>query len=164
MEQSKKTTPSAFIKTLSMLHMVLLSSPIIIGSIFYFLVEETRLSFNDTEDIFLMVVPVLAIGGLFLSDFIFRQFVKKIPSRESLRRKLFHYQSASIIRYGLLEGPAIFGAVAFYSTQNLAYLLIASVLILYLALQYPTKDRIERNLNLQGAEKAQFNRLNQPLE
>ncbi|RDY58879.1 hypothetical protein [Flagellimonas nanhaiensis] len=164
MEQSVKFTPSGFIRTLSILHIALLAGPTLIGGIFYFQSKETHFSFNDTEDVFLIVVPVFAISGLFLSDFIFRQLIKKIPSKDSLRQKLARYQSASIIKYALLEGPAIFGAVAFFNTQNLAYLLIAGILVLYLALQYPTKDKIERNLNLRGEEKSQFNRPNQPLD
>ena len=164
MEQSVKFTPSGFIKTLSILHIGLLAGPILIGSIFYFLTEETHFSFNDTDDIFFIVVPVLALSGLFLSDFIFRQLIKNIPSEDKLRQKLARYQSASIIKYALLEGPAILSAVAFFNTQNLAYLLIAGILVFYLAMQHPNKDKIERNLNLRGEEKAHFNRPNQPLD
>jgi len=64
----------------------------------------------------------------------------------------------------MLEGAALFSVVIFSNTQNLTYMIIGAFLIFYLLLQRPTKDKIERFLDLRGEEKAKFNQLNEPLD
>ncbi|WP_421810934.1 hypothetical protein [Flagellimonas sp.] len=156
-------TPNSFIKTLSFLHMGIMAGPVILGIFFYTQVQNPGLDFSDSEDVFLAIIPVIAITGIFLGSFIFRKMIGSIPKDLDLRQKLARFQTASIIKYALLEGPALFAIVIFHNTQNLAYLIIASFLIFYLFLQRPTKDKVEHHLDLRGEEKSKFNRYDQPL-
>ena len=157
-------TPASYVKTLSFLHLGILATPLILAVFFYFQIENAHLNFSDSEDMFLAIVPIIAVGGLFLSDFLFRKIVKSIPNNMELKEKLARLQTACIISYALIEGAALFSVVIFYNTQNFAYLFIGLFLIFYLYLKRPTKDKVQHFLNLQGAQKAQFNRLNQPIE
>lgn len=157
-------TPASYVKILSFLHLGILATPLILAIFLYFQIQDTHLSFSDSDDMFLAIVPIIAVGGVFLSDFLFRKIVKSIPSSMGLKEKLARFQTACIISYALLEGAALFSIVIFYNTQNFAYLLIGLFLLFYLYLKRPTKDKVEHQLNLQGAQKAQFGRVNQPLE
>jgi hypothetical protein len=105
----------------------------------------------------------VALASIYVSDLIFKKIVASIPQNEGLRSKLAKFQTASIIKYALLEGASLFSIVIFGNTQNLLYLIIGAFLLFYLFLQRPTKQKIEAALNLQGAEKAKFNRLDEPL-
>ncbi|KAB7529378.1 hypothetical protein F8C76_16265 [Flagellimonas olearia] len=156
-------TPNSFIKTLSFLHMGIMAGPVILGIFFYTQVQNSHLDFSDSGDAFLAIIPLIAITGIFLGGFIFNKMIRSIPKDLDLRQKLARFQTASIIKYAFLEGPALFGIVIFHNTQNLAYLIIAAFLIFYLFLQRPTRDKVERHLDLRGEEKSKFNRYDQPL-
>ncbi|MFD2099409.1 hypothetical protein [Flagellimonas iocasae] len=157
-------TPASYVKILAFLHLGILATPAILALFFYFQIQDAHLSFSDSDDMFLAIVPVVAMVGIFLGDFLFRKMVKSIPSNMGLKEKLARFQTACIISYALLEGPALFCIVIFYNTQNFAYLFIGLFLLFYLYLKRPTKDKVLNQLNLQGAQKAQFNRLNQPID
>ncbi|TXN36918.1 hypothetical protein FVB32_01125 [Flagellimonas hymeniacidonis] len=143
--------------------MSLIMGPILFGTVVYFQTQNASLNFSDTDDIYLMIVPIVAVSCIFLGNFIFKQSIRNIPKTIDLRQKLARFQTASIIKYALAEAPALFGVVAFMITGNMAYLTISVVLILYFFMLKPTKEKIERYLDLKGDEKSQFNRLNEPL-
>lgn len=156
-------TPNKFIKTISIIHLGLMTGPVLFGFVAYSQTKNSFLDYSDTSDVFLIVVPLFALTGIFVGNLIFKQAMKSAERTEGLQTKLARYQTASLIKYALIEGPAFLGVVAFFITGNLTYLYIAGVLILYLYLLRPTKDKIERGLGLRGKERDQFNRLNQPI-
>ena len=160
---TNKFTPDGFIKLMSFLHMGISVTPIILGALFYFNNDDPKLLVSDSNDVFLAIVPIVALASIYVSDLIFKKIVASIPQNEGLRSKLAKFQTASIIKYALLEGASLFSIVIFGNTQNLLYLIIGAFLLFYLFLQRPTKQKIEAALNLQGAEKAKFNRLDEPL-
>ena len=151
-------------KMLSLIHLIIMTTPALVGLFLYYQTSGAQLNFSNTEDIFLAICPVIAFGSIFLGDFLFKKTINSISPSLDLKEKLIRFQRASIIKYGLLEGAAFLCVVFFYNTQNLAYLFVGIFLIIYLFLQRPAKDKIERILNLQGAQKSQFNRSSQPLD
>ena len=144
--------------------MGIMAGPVVLGIFFYTQMQNPRLDFSDSGDVFLAIIPVIAITSVFLGGFIFKKMIGSIPKDLDLRQKLARFQTASIIKYAILEGPALFGIVIFHNTQNLVYLIIATFLIFYLFLQRPTKDKVERHLELRGEEKSKFNRYDQALD
>ncbi|AEM71042.1 hypothetical protein Murru_2003 [Allomuricauda ruestringensis DSM 13258] len=157
-------TPGGFLKTMSILHMGIAAAPVVLGAFFYFKTGDAALNFSNSSDIFLAIVPVVALASIFLGDLIFKKNLKSLPENATLKNKLAKFQTASIIKYGLMEGGALFCIVVFANSQNLTYLIIGVFLICYLFLQRPTKQKIERALNLKGADKAKFDRTNDPLD
>ncbi len=99
---------------------------------------------------------VLQLLRFFLSNFLFKSQLNSISENAELKEKLIKYQSASIIKYAVLEGVALFSIVIYTSTNNFLYLLIASGLLLYLILQRPTSSKIISDLDLKGNEKQDF--------
>lgn len=164
MDQSATAlTPNSYTKTLSIIHLGLLAGPFILGVVAYLQTENPFLDYTNTEDVFIYVVPIFALSGIFVGNLLFKQMMTSAMKTDGLRTKLARFQTASLIKYALIEGPALLGAVAFLNTGNLTYLYIAGVLILFLYLLRPTKEKIELGLQLKGEEKSQFNKSNQPI-
>ncbi|WP_420602624.1 hypothetical protein [Flagellimonas sp.] len=161
--QSDPFTPERFIRTLSIIHLGLIAGPLVFGLIVYFNSQSTHINFSNTDDMFLIVIPIFALSSIFLGNFIFGQSIKNIARTSSLRQKLVRFQTASIIRYALVEAAAFFGIIAYYMTGNLVFMLISAILILYFFMLRPTREKIIRTLNLTGSDKAAFNKGNQPL-
>ncbi|MEN8125479.1 MAG: hypothetical protein ABFR32_10155 [Bacteroidota bacterium] len=151
-------SPKKSIQILSIIHLVLSLGIIFFGTIVYLQVSETNFDISKTDDTFFYLVPILAIGGIWVSNFLFNQKINEIPKNTTLIEKLAAYQTASIIKYALLEGPAFLGIIAFMEDGNLLYLLISGLLVLYLFYQKPTKDKIEIDLNLSEEQKYQLNK------
>ena len=161
---TNQITPSGFIRIMSFLHMGIAATPIILGILFYFNSEDPQFSTSGSDDMFLAIVPVVALASIFLGDFIFKKILGSVSQKNRLREKLGKFQTASILKYVLLEGASLFSMVIFSNTQNLVYLILGIVLILYLFLQRPTKQKIENALDLKGAEKAKFDRTHEPVD
>ncbi len=161
---NNRFTSGGFLKIMSFLHLGIAATPIILGILFYTQSQGAQMNFDTSGDMFMAIVPVVAIGSIFLGDLIFKKMLGSLPKGSSLRDKLAKFQTASIIKFALLEGAALFAIVIFSNTQNLTYLIIGAFLIFYLLLQRPTKDKIERILDLRGEEKAEFNQMNEPLD
>lgn len=156
-------TPSSFIRTLTIIHLGLLAGPFFFGMVAYFQTENTYLDYTNTTDVFMIVVPLFAVTAIFMGNLLFRQMMKSAIQTDGLRLKLARFQTASLVKYALIEGATLIGIVAFLNTSNLTYFYISGVLILFLYLLRPTKDKIEQGLELKGEEKAQFNKLNEPI-
>jgi hypothetical protein len=56
----------------------------------------------------------------------------------------------------LLEGPSLFGIVSFLLTNNIAFIGISGALVAYSIYLYPTRQKIEDELNLGYEEKAEL--------
>ncbi|TMU50916.1 hypothetical protein [Flagellimonas algicola] len=164
MDQSAAVlTPNSFVKTLSIIHLGLLAGPFLFGVVAYYQTENAFLDYTNTEDVFLFGVPIFAVTGIFVGNLLFKQMMTAAMKTDGLRPKLARFQTASLVKYALIEGPALIGTIAFLNTGNLTYLYISGVLILFLYLLRPTKEKIELGLDLKGDDKNQFNKLNQPI-
>lgn len=154
-------TPKSFIKTITIIHLALIMGLLLFAGVSYTIVETNFLSFDFGGDVFAMLVPALALGGAFASNFIYNKKISELSTVESLRDKLVGYQTACIIRFAMLEGPALFGIVIYMQTGNLLYLIIAGAIIAYFVTVRPTKEKIEIDLNLNFEQKAAFNQMNE---
>lgn len=157
-------TPNSFVKTLTLIHSVLIMGLVTFAGVSLYLGNgEINFDFN-TEDTFLIILPVLAITALVLSRIIPQKLLESTKETQDLRKILTQYQTASIIKYALIEGPALVGIVMFMSTSNAAFLAISGVLIIYLLLQKPTKTKIENELKLRGEPRNQFMKYDEKID
>lgn len=116
-------------------------------------------SFNaemDTNSIFTYVVPIVAAFGYFMGTYLFQRQIRSIKKEDSLQSKLSAYQTALLIKYALLEGPAFLALVAYHFSGNALHLVIAISLLLYLYAQRPTKDQLFKALPLNLEERKSF--------
>jgi hypothetical protein len=101
---------------------------------------------------------LLAVVSLVAGQLIFKNWLARISNEIFLKEKIKGYQSATIIRFALLEGSALFAIVAFILSLNMLFLIIAGVLIVYFGFLKPTKPRTETDLKLSYEEKLVFDR------
>ncbi len=161
---SEAFTPNKFIKTLSIIHFALLLGLLVFGGFTIFQLDSGITPAFDPSDILLLIYPVIVISVLVASKLIFKYLLAFAEKRTDLKSKLMSYQTALIIKFALIEGPAILGIVLSMITGNTAYIAIASVLIIYFLMQKPTANKIESDLNLRGEHRNQFHRYDEVIE
>lgn len=129
------------IKTIKILHLALCVGLILI----YYILGEFN-SFEelmnpqlDTSNYLYLLIPVAAY---LLSNFLFRMQLKKIDSSLNLEEKYPFYQSASLIRWAVLEGAAF---IIVFVQKDLV--IFGVLLILYLIFLRPTEYRMKTDLN-----------------
>lgn len=151
-----KQTPAGFLKLISIIHLALLGGQMVFGIVAF--AQSTKMYFDikNNGDPFIFIAPLLAIGGIVAGNLIFKQLLIALESKVSLSEKMMGYQTALIIRFALLEGPSLFGIVAYMISGNLFFLAITVMLMLYFLSLRPTKDKMENDLNLGFEEKMDF--------
>src|SRR5690554_3198676 len=150
-------TPSSFLRIITIIHFVLMFGVVAFGGILYLLSYNPTLNWNETGEVFFYAVPILAVVCVLFGNILYKSRLDKLSEMSDLKNKLMGFQTASIIKYALLEGASLFSLVAFLLTNNLLYLIIAGALVVYNIFQRPTKERVINDLNLEGALKDQFN-------
>lgn len=140
-----------YLKTLSILHVSLVA-----GLALFTLFAITKVNSFTAEanggSVLLYLVPVAALLGYFGSQLLFKKQTAKINIGEPLPEKLKKFQSASHIKYLLIEAPAFLALFVYYTTGNALPLVIAICLLFYLIAQRPSKDKIKRTLPLTATE------------
>jgi len=152
--------PKFFIKILAIIHGSLCIGLAVFGA-FAYLQNGSFTVGSEENDVFMYIVPILAMAGYFGSKFIYRNLLQNLPKEEPLGKKLQRYQLAVIIQYALLEGPAFLALFAYYYTGNAMHLVVAISLLVYLFFQRPTLEKLKRELPLSLEEEKEFDTLNQ---
>ena len=129
------------LKVFKIIHLALIAGLILA---YYFLGDLgnlTDLTFPtvNSENYIYLFIPIAAF---IVSNLLFKNFVSKIDNNLSVQQKLVSYQTASIIRWAILEGAAFLILLIFPE-----FLLFGILLIVYLALLIPREARIKRDLN-----------------
>lgn len=124
------------IKTLQLIHLALcaglLVAYFVIGDIS---VEKLKIiPIIDSSSIFFAIIPFLAI---ILAHFLFKSQLKQVDPKLKLEDKLPVYQTASIIRWAILEGAAFIILIL-----KPDFLIFGILLIIYLIFLRPTEEKI----------------------
>lgn len=141
-----------FIKSLKIMHLFLVAGL----SIFTIWVILQINSFNTStngDNVYLYLVPVLALLGYFGSQLIFKKMTARIKLESQLTDKLKKYQSALHLKYALIEIPAFLGLFVYFNTGNALPVVISICLLAYLFVQKPNKENIVNSLPLTSEEK-----------
>ncbi|WP_426429839.1 hypothetical protein ACPX19_09875 [Winogradskyella sp. HB-48] len=149
-------TPKKIINTLTVIHYGYCIAILVFATVVFLISDHTIISFDDSEDLFLYLVPIFAFGGVSVSIFMFKAQLKQIHKKETLIEKLTAYQTSHLIRIALIEGPAFLGIVIFMISSNLFYLIIALALLVYLIFLRPTANGIKEDLNLNFEQEKEF--------
>lgn len=128
------------LKVFKIIHLALIAGLILA---YYFLGDLgnlTELTFPtvNSKNYIYLFIPIVAF---IVSNLLFKHFVSKIDNNLSVQQKLVSYQTASIIRWAILEGAAFLMLLIYPE-----FLLFGILLIVYLALLIPTEAKIKRDL------------------
>lgn len=128
------------IKALQFIHFGICAGTIIV----YFIVgdlsfETLNIPALDSTSILYLVIPVLAFV---LSSILFKVQLKQINPKLKLEDKFPIYQTASIMRWAVLEGAAFL--ILFLKPE---FIIFGILLIVYLLYLRPTEERITNDLS-----------------
>lgn len=128
------------IKTLQIIHLAVCAGTILA---YYFIgelsIEKLKLPTISSISLIYASIPVLAFV---ISSFLFKSQLKQIDPKLKLEDKFPIYQTASIMRWAILEGAAFI--ILFLGSDSL---LFGILIIIYLIFLRPTDDRIHNDLN-----------------
>ncbi|HZY39710.1 MAG TPA: hypothetical protein VFE53_23810 [Mucilaginibacter sp.] len=154
--QYQTVKPQNFIKIAVIIHLALFMGQALFAALVLFISKQPVLNLKPGNDPLFYIAPVLVLFGVFAGSFLFKRIVIKLGEKPSLTEKLKSYQVAMITRYALSEGPSLFGIVCMMLTQNVYYLIIVSVNVLYFIIIRPTKFKIYNDLNLAYEEQSEM--------
>lgn len=103
------------------------------------------------DNLFLIIAVALGIGGVFIGQLIFNQRISNIQSG-TVFEKLSEYRPALILKYALLEGPALVAVIFYFTNGDTYFIVIALVMVLLMAYNLPIKSRVANDLNLNQQE------------
>lgn len=152
----KHMTSKSYMRALSTIYLIMILGVLLFAAFSYLQGGNPVMGFSANGDIWVYIVPLIAMISYFGGNFIFNRVLSNIPEKSSLKEKLAHYMRAGIIRYALLEGAAFIGAIAYWDNNNIFYLVIVASLILYLFKLRPTKGGVIRDLRLEGKDLERF--------
>lgn len=111
----------------------------------YFLLAEIA----SIEELFILpeinnsniYIGIIPIAAYIFSNILFKNLIRKVDKKLKTEANLGAYQTASLIRWAILEGAAFF-----IITNSPDFILFGAVLIIYLALLRPTENGITNDL------------------
>ncbi|MEP0212789.1 MAG: MFS transporter [Cellulophaga sp.] len=127
------------IKTLKIIHLAITFGVVLI---YFTLGDITALkSFKvpalDAYSVVFLALPLIAV---FTSNFVFKNTLKQAKDIKELKDKFGVYQTASIIRWAILEGAAFI--ILFLKPD---FMLFGLLIILYMVFLSPTLDKIKND-------------------
>ncbi len=147
---SSITDKQGLLRIANILFLGLLAGQIIFGALVLLGLSKNKMQFSipPVSDPFLIVVPVMAVMSVVAGRFIFNSNLKKINEIQDVPGKFQLYLSATIIRFALIEGVSLLGIVSVMLNNNLFYMAICGLLIIYMISLRPTSYRIDNDINL----------------
>ncbi len=97
----------------------------------------------EQDQPFQIVTALLLAGSVPVSLLMYQTLMKKAQGLSDADRAERAYLTACIVRWALLEGPALFCSVAVLLTRNLVFLVPLAVLLLFFLAAYPSRVRFE---------------------
>ncbi|MCM4152311.1 hypothetical protein DHD05_11975 [Arenibacter sp. N53] len=152
----KTLTPKSYFLTLFIIHAVLTLCVFLFTIVVFICADNVVMGFTDRKSVFIYIVPLVAMIGHFGSNYYFNKQMASMVKSISLNEKLMLYLKISVVRYAFLEGAAIMGSVSFMINNNVFYLVISLLLILYLFKLRPTRKKVMGDLSFSPEEQRCF--------
>ncbi|MEQ9366367.1 MAG: hypothetical protein RIF32_19155 [Leptospirales bacterium] len=139
--------------TIRILHLALLIPPIALMGVFYFL-RQSQGAGGEAPVALLYAAIAAALAGPVASHVVSRQLFSAAAARikENLaineEQTALSYQTAKIVQWALLEGPAMFQAVVFYLIGEPVLLGLGGLLLALLGIQGPSLADLQKRLEI----------------
>lgn len=153
--QTRPLTPAGVIKTLPIIHAALIIGQVLFAAITLFITLSKPAASRSAQpdDVFMILVPVMAAGSVVLGQFMFKKLLAVAQQQATIQGKMARYQSAFIVRMALLEGASLFGIVVYLLTANPLFIGISGLLVIYGIWLRPTRQKTEDDLQLSYPDK-----------
>ena len=153
METNHQTSKEYF-KLTSIIHLYLILGIVLLGLVNYFFIIDFHQV--DTQSglakLLVYLVPGLVVVGIVASNVIFVIRMNVLKESTDLTLKMMGYRESLIIRYMLLEGPALFALIGVFMTNNINYLWYDVIVVVLLVLKRPTRKAAIADMHLNQQE------------
>ena len=151
--------PKDFIKSLQIIHWVLVLGVLIFGA--YVAISGKSLLYFSYEDdkAFLYMAIVIAFVGNLASKFLYSKLLKQIELKDELVQKATKFSTAHIFRLAMLEFPALMCIIFVLQSNNSFYFILTGVLLFMMMAIYPTKSKFANDVPLTDKEKTLLEKL-----
>lgn len=155
---SNKLTSRNYFKALSILNLALVSGGVLSGLLISILILTTNASENSKgfSGIFNYMVPAFVVIGIIGGNNLFKKTLNQsgenLDLDLNLSSKMTNYRSALIMKYALLEGPALFAIIAAFVSHQIGLMAYAGLLVLLLLYSRPTVKSTIADLKLDQQE------------
>lgn len=149
MENTQQSSKD-FFKITAYIHLALVLGVILFGIVVYFFVADFQHPDLESElaRILVYFIPGLVIAGIVASNVTYRLRLNALRKITNLKTKLVGYRESLIIRYVLLEAPAMFALIAVFITNNANFLVYAGLMVVLMAIKRPTRKSAMIDLEL----------------
>ncbi|MEY8761531.1 hypothetical protein [Chryseobacterium tongliaoense] len=153
--KAQRQTPASLFRVLPFIFLGLLGGMVIMGTMTYVMNPVTDVNF-DLKNPFLAIMLIAMIGGIFGSNMRYNFLKDKIEIQETIESKVGKIQRAIIMRFAFVEAPALLGIVFYLKEENLVFLMLSAMMVLYFLTLRPSKEKILDDMNLTSAERREF--------
>ncbi|WP_299525142.1 hypothetical protein [uncultured Lutibacter sp.] len=151
--------PKDFIKSLQIIHFVLLMVIIVFAAYVSIQLNE-QLTFSYSNDkAFLYIAITISFVGNLMSKSLFIKLIKKIPKDADLLEKASKYSTAHIFRLAMLEFPALMCIIFVMQSNNSFYFILVGLLLIIMLAILPTKNKFINDVPLTSNEKSILEKL-----
>lgn len=151
---TRKITSQAYFQTLFILWAAMLMSHVSMTGVAIYLSLMGELPPSDPETAMPIIYALAGVGAGCLGAAVVlpNSLIAKAADKSGLKDKLRGFQTASIIRFALLEAPSLMGLVGVMLTGELLFLTACGASAVMLAVFMPSKQRAIEGLRLSGDE------------
>ena len=148
------------IKTLKVFYFATIIGAIVFAGVIISVAKFSPLKeqvLNDYLDYVLILASVFAVIFYMIARNSFARKVSDIRnSSVNTLEKLNLYRTALISYMGLCEAPALLAFVFFLLTNNYLLLLIGAIMLLAMAIKFPSRERLIADMSLDGKEQQEL--------
>ncbi|MBB4808031.1 hypothetical protein HNP38_003371 [Chryseobacterium defluvii] len=156
--QYNNMSPASFLKQANTIFFALLAGMVIVGGMMYMMEPGKSFDFDFRNPLLILMVTLM-IAGIFASNFLYHSFRNRIELKDPLSVKITKIRQALIIRFALIEGPAMSGVIFYMMEYNLAFLMLSALIVFYFVTLKPSKDKLMDDMNLTSEEKREFEKI-----
>lgn len=142
-----------FYRTNKIIFFALLFGMLIFLSVTLFLTDQQIFIGMPKDQVFLIASVAILGAGIYGGNFIFTKMIQQAKKRGNLKQKTSVFNTSSIIRYALIEGPVLFNIVSLLLDGSAIFLLLAVIGIGYFLTLRPTPEKIISELELTYEER-----------
>jgi purine-cytosine permease-like protein len=143
-------TSKNYFKALSILNLAMILGIVLFGLIVGLLsiAKSNSVDDSDLTKIFNFLLPALPVLCIFISNYLFKRRLNQIADIYDLPAKMENYRNALILRYAVLEAPAIFAIIATLLTGNLYFLFNSAMMVFLMFYFRPRPQNAILNMQL----------------
>ncbi len=149
------TKSKDFFYSLNVIHFSLIAGQFFFALVIFYITINGSSYYveRDLTNLFLVLIPVVAIGGIYLSLVIYKNRLSEVKSKSALSEKMKNYRIASILRWAIIEFPSFMAIIAYFLTSEVFFLGIVALIIAYFFMIKPSPEKCGVDLDLDYNEK-----------